>query len=92
MSAKVLKWAAPVVSESLMQIFNRSIVSHVFPTEWKVARVNALHKKGPRNMLDNYRPISVLPVVSKVFKRILYKQLVEYLDAENFVIRASIWL
>ena len=35
-SAKVLKWAAPVVSESLMQIFNRS-------TEWKVARVNALH-------------------------------------------------
>ena len=70
-SAKVLKWAAPVVSESLMQIFNRSIVSHVFPNEWKVARVNALQKKGPRNMLDNYRPISILPVVSKVFERIL---------------------
>ena len=52
-----------------------------FPNEWKVARVNALHKKGPRNMLDNYRPISILPVVSKVFERILYKQLVEYLDA-----------
>ena len=32
-SAKVLKWAAPVVSESLLQIFNRSIVSHVFPNE-----------------------------------------------------------
>ena len=71
MSAKVFKWAAPVVSESLMQIFNRSIVSHVFfffPNEWKVARVNALHhKKGSRNMLDNYRLISILPVVSKVF-------------------------
>ena len=68
-SAKVLKWAAPVVSESPMQIFNRSIVSHVFfPNEWKVARVNALHhKKGSRNMLDNYRPISILPVVSKAF-------------------------
>ena len=69
-SAKVLKWAAPVVSESLMPIFNRSIVSRVFPNEWKLARVNALHKKGPRNMLDNYRPISILPV-SKVFERIL---------------------
>ena len=56
-----------------------------FPNEWKVARVNALHKKGPRNMLDNYRPISILPVVSKVFERILYKQLVEYLDAENLL-------
>ena len=42
-------------------------------------------KKGPRNMLDNYRPISILPVVSKVFERILYKQLVEYLDAENLL-------
>ena len=50
-SAKVLKWAAPVVSESLMQIFNRSIVSHVFPNEWKVARVNALHKKGKSRAL-----------------------------------------
>ena len=47
-----------------------------------MARVN---KKGPRNMLDNYRPISILPVVSKVFERILYKQLVEYLDAENLL-------
>ena len=45
-SAKVLKWVAPVVSESIMQIFNRSNVSNVFPNEWKVARVNALHKKG----------------------------------------------
>ena len=52
-SAKVLKWAPPVVSESLMQIFNRSILSHVFPNEWKVTRVNALQKKGPCNMLDN---------------------------------------
>ena len=56
-SAKVLKWARQVVSESLMQIFNRSIVSHVFPSEWKVTRVNDLHKKGPRHMLDNYQPI-----------------------------------
>ena len=55
-----------------------------------MARVNALHKKGPLNMLDNYRPISVLPVVSKVFERILYKQLVEYLDAENFKCYQSI--
>ena len=68
-----------------MQIFNRSVVSHVFPTEWKVAQINALHKKGPRNMLENYRPISILPVVSRVFEMILYKQLVEYLEAENLL-------
>ena len=36
-------------------------------------------------MLDNYRPISILPVVSKVFERILHKQLVEYLDVESLL-------
>ena len=50
-----------------------------------MARVNALHKKGSRNMLDNYRPIPILPVVSEVFERILYNQLVEYLDTENLL-------
>ena len=84
-SAKDFKWAAQVVCESLMQIFIRSIVAHVFPNEWKVARRNALHKKGPSNMLDNYRPISILLVVSKGFEKILYKQLVEYLDSENLL-------
>ena len=44
-----------------------------------------IHKKGPRHMLDNYRSISILPVVSKVFERILYTQLVEYLDAESLL-------
>ena len=69
-SAKVLKLAVPVASESLTQIFNKLLVSHVFPTEWKVAQVTALHKRGPRNILDNYWPISILPVVGKVFEGI----------------------
>ena len=50
-----------------------------------MARVNARRKKVPRDMLDNNRPISIPPVVSKVFERILYKQLVEYLDAESLL-------
>ena len=69
-SAKVLKLAVPVVSESLTQIFTKLLVSHVFPTEWKVVQVNALHNRGSRNILDNYRPISILPIVGKVFEGI----------------------
>ena len=69
-STKGLKLAVPVVSESLAQIFNKLLVSHVFPTKWKVAQVNALHKRGSRNILDNYRPISILPIVGKVFEGI----------------------
>ena len=69
-STKVLKLAVPVVSESLTQIFNKLLVSHVFPTKWKVAQVSALHKRGSRNILDNYRPFSILPIVGKVFEGI----------------------
>ena len=83
--AKVLRLAAPVISWSLASIFNTSIASKTFPIEWKVARVSALHKKGPRNIMDNYRPISILPVISKVFEKMLYNQLIEYLHRENLL-------
>ena len=56
-----------------------AIDTETFPFEWKIARVTPLHKKGPRKLLDNYRPISILPVISKIFEKILNEQLYEYL-------------
>ncbi|CAB4022369.1 Hypothetical predicted protein, partial [Paramuricea clavata] len=61
-SAKILQVAAPVIAPSLTEIFNMSIDSEQFPSDWKAARVIPLFKKGQRSMLDNYRPISILPV------------------------------
>ena len=60
-----------------------SIDSHQFPSEWKAAKVFPLFKKGQRSLLDNYRPISILPVVSKLMERILYHQIYEYFDQQN---------
>ena len=62
-----------------------SIVSDKFPAEWKVARVTPIFKKGQRSMLDNYRPISILPVVSKLMERILYDQMFDYLKKQNIL-------
>ena len=61
-SAKVLKAAGPAIAEPLTRIFNMSIASGKFPMEWKAARLTPIFKKGQRSMLDNYRPISILPV------------------------------
>ena len=53
---------------------------HIFPDEWKSARITPLYKKcGNRSDPSNYRPISIIPVVAKVFERIVYDQVYRYL-------------
>ena len=78
-SCKIIKLAAPVISDSLTLIFNQAITISFFPDEWKIARVIPLYKTGQRNIPGNYRPISVLPAISKIMERILYDQLYSYL-------------
>ena len=78
-SSKIVKIAAPVISDSLTLIFNLSITLSCFPDEWKTARVIPLYKNDQRNLPGNYRPIPVLPAISKILERILYDQLYSYL-------------
>ena len=82
-AAKVLLMAALAVAPSLTEIFNMSIDTQQFPSEWKTAKVIPLFKRGQRSLLDKYRPISILPVVSKRMERILYDQIYEYFDQQN---------
>ena len=84
-SGKILKVAALAISPSLTYIINHAIISCCFPDDWKVARVLPLHKKGPRNLPENYRPISILPAISKIIERILYDQLYDYLSANDIL-------
>ena len=55
-----------------------SIDSNRFPYDWKTAGVIPLFKNGQRSVLDNYRPISIFPVVSKIMERLLYNQISDY--------------
>ena len=56
-----------------------------FPNEWKIAKVIPLFKKGSKREPGNYRPISVLPLVSKVFEKIIYYQLHDYLQENRLL-------
>ncbi len=78
-SCRIIKIAAPAIADSLTHIFNQAITLSSFPDQWKVASVTPLYKNGQRNIPGNYRPISVLPAISKIMERIMYGQLYNYL-------------
>ena len=75
-----IKIALPLISGSLCDLFNFSLFSGIFPTEWKIACVAPIYKSGARDDCSNYRPISVLPVLSRTFEKLIYNQLYQYLD------------
>ena len=68
-TAKMLKSTAESITSSLMTLFNLSISTGVFPTEWKTARIVPIPKGNDQTVLSGYRPISVLPIASKVLER-----------------------
>ena len=74
-SAKLIRECADLISIPLCNIFNKSLSSGSFPDDWKCARVTPLFKQGERTDVNNYRPISVISVIAKVFERIVYDQL-----------------
>ena len=78
-------FCASAISPSLTHIFNYAIINNSFQSDWKIARVLSLYKNGPRNFPGNYRPVSVLPVISKVFEKILYNQLYGYLTKKQLL-------
>ncbi len=55
----------------------------LFPNELKTANVIPIFKKGDKNDLNNYRPISLLPVLSKVYEKVSNKQLTSVIDNDN---------
>ena len=65
-SARFLKIAASVIAPSVARLINYSFQVGVFPNHWKTAKVTPLHKGGDLDDASNFRPISVLPVLSKV--------------------------
>ena len=73
------------ISESLTSLFNASLRSGEMPREWKSAHVTAVHKGGDVESAENYRPVSVLPVVVKVFEKLVHHQVYSYLQENNIL-------
>ena len=62
-----------------------SLKTSMVPTVWKNAKITPIYKSGPTNNTENYRPISVLPVLSKVLEKATHAQLIKYLEDNNLI-------
>ena len=76
---------AEVLVVPLTYIVNFSIVSGKYPTEWKIAKIVPLHKKGDRKSMKNYRPIALLSVSGMVLERIVDLQIEEYFEKNKLL-------
>ena len=85
--AKSLKISSTIIAPSLTYIFNLSITTGIFVDDWKDARVTPIYKSDDRRKCENYRPISILSVVSKIFEKAVFEQLYYYLNDNSLLSR-----
>ena len=66
-------------------ILNTYIPSGIFSKDWKIARVAPIYRSGCKSEIGNYRPISVLPTQARIFERLVYTQLTDYLERSKYL-------
>ena len=71
----------------MSDLFNESIRDGIFPDSLKIARIVPIHKQGSRSLVNNYRPISVLPFVAKIFEKLVCTRLNSFLAKANVFCR-----
>ena len=84
-SIRLLRDTIDAIAEPLANIFNLSLRTAIFPDDWKLAKISPIFKDGTKNDCENYRPISVISTVAKLFEGIVY-QLRSFIAANNILI------
>ncbi|CAL4087967.1 unnamed protein product, partial [Meganyctiphanes norvegica] len=72
--------SASILFPALEKIFNLALTTGVYPDNLKIAKVIPIFKKGSPTSVNNYRPISILSTINKIFEKILYARLINYID------------
>ncbi len=84
-SLQHIKDSLPVTLKYITVIINTSIVTNSFPEQWKHAEIFLIHKSGDPTEPANFRPISLLPTLSKILEKVVANQLILYLESENLL-------
>ena len=83
LSTILIKLVKSDLLKPLTTIINQSLHTGIFPDKLKIAKVIPLFKKGDPTLIENYRPISLLPAISKIFERVIFNQMNAYFTLNN---------
>ena len=81
----MLKLCGDSIWKSLEIIFKNCLKEGIFSDEWKKANVVPIHKKNDMQILSNYRPVSLLPVCSKIFEHLIYNSVYKHISDNNLL-------
>ena len=76
------------IYKPLEMIFKQCIETGFFPSEWKKANIVPIHKKGDKQTLENYRPVSLLPICGKILERLMFNEMFNFF-IENKLISSN---
>ena len=81
----IWKSACPFIVQHLISLFNCCLSTSSLPIDWKIAIVRPIFKRGSKTDPKNYRPISLLPSLSKIFEKLIHKQMIEHLEIHQLI-------
>ena len=90
LSIRMIKTCGDSITFPLKLIFKSMINEGVFPNDWEKSNVVPIHQKESKNLIKNYRPISLLQIFSKVFERLVFNMLFNFF-LQNKLSTLSVW-
>ena len=83
LAANIIKQSSEYLVQPLVKLLNLSLSQGIVPTECKIAKVIPLYKSGDKTAMNNYRPVSILPLFSKIYERVMYNRLINFFEKNN---------
>ena len=82
---KIIKKLSRLISPFLAKHINNSMANGVFPDPLKIGKITPVYKKDDKELFENYRPVSTLPVFGKIFEKIIYERLYSFLISQQII-------
>ena len=78
-----MKLCKLTITEPLSIIYENCLQQGVFPADWKKGDIMPVHKKNSKQIVNNYRPLFLLPICSKIFEKLIFDSVYDFIDKNN---------